>query len=101
MLWIVTNLIGFFFLILSEFNSKTAFVMTGKVIMCSSLLSIFVSIHGQVGLFLRSKNNVVQEKNVSISFPSKATEVGSELSNSARPEESEMLHFPIDIDEKL
>jgi hypothetical protein len=63
-----------------EFDPKTAFIRMGTVIICSSVLSLFIRIRGQVGFFLRDVNDITKIKGDSSSTPSKAT-IESDLSS--------------------
>lgn len=88
---------GLFF---KEFDAKTAFVLMGTVIMCSSLLSLFVQIRGQVRLFLRNDSpipSIVNKPEHLISPCKTVTEVESNRSSSPTSHNLE-LHFPIAAD---
>lgn len=86
---------GIFF---REFNPEKAFVLMGIVIMISSILSLFICIEGQIGLFLRTKT-IMTGTEVLVSG-SKGADTESDLS-SPRSDKSSVT-FPIadNIDEK-
>ena len=88
---------GLFF---RELDAKTAFVLMGTVIMCSSVLSLLVQIRGQVRLFLRNDSpipSIVKKPELLISPCKTATDFESNRSSSPLSHNLE-LHFPIAAD---
>ena len=90
---------GLFF---RQFDSKTAFVLMGTVIMCSSVLSLFIRIRGHVNLFLRAdnENEITIEKLSDLSTSSSndgSTDSDTNMSSPISPmsQNSDHAHFPV------
>ncbi len=82
-----------------EFDPKKAFVLMGSVIMCSSVLSLFVQIPGEGKCFFLSSDEQVDINKLGIlTSPSKTmTEVESNSSSSPTTTSQNLeSYFPID-----